>query len=201
MELVKASEFARLAAVSRQAVSKAIKAGRIIAYDATGARVAADHAGQKFVDKDTALKAFALSRHRLDDATLDEVSRTLQDDAPAPASDGSGTLTGARRDSEQLKGELLRIRIARERGEHLSRAAIDSAMETAGRDIAREVDALPGLAEEIFALARAGDLPQLIAFLRAKATAIKTAMADKLVLDPEAGPDTDDDGDAGADLS
>ncbi len=193
-----APKFARSIKVSKQAIYKAIKAGRIPAYDATFSKVAADYPGQKFVDKEEATHAFRLSRARFDDATwaeaVSEIERALDptqpdsEDADIPA---SPTLVAARLEKEGLQTELLRMRLARERGELISRQAQIDAMESAGRLISSEIQMMPFWAEEITAAARSGGVPAVMSLLRAKAFKLCDGLADKLA----AGTDDQDEPD------
>jgi hypothetical protein len=196
MGLVTPAEAARSIGVSRQAISKAIKVGRITAHDASGLPVAADYSGKKFIDPGEAVRQFALNRARIDDTDIEasplpDLVAAAEHAAAVQASD---TLTGVRRDTEQLKAELLKLRLARERGDTIDRAAAEAALESAGRAVAEAIAILPGLAEEIFALAKTGTPERVAAFLTEKAEAIRRTIADKLEIDLD---DADLGGDGG----
>ena len=75
--MISQSAFAKQVGVSKQAVSKAIKAGRIPVYDATGLAVPAAFGGAKYVKPEEAAAAFRLSRARIDDAVVAELSAEL----------------------------------------------------------------------------------------------------------------------------
>lgn len=85
--LVSPVAFARQIGVTKQAVGKAIKAGRMQVYDVSGARVAADYAGRKFLRREEALNAFRRSRARIDDdvvaETFDAAGRAVPESWPA----------------------------------------------------------------------------------------------------------------------
>jgi len=85
--LISAVAFARQIGVTKQAVGKAIKVGRIPVYDVSGASVAADYAGRKFVRREEALSAFRPSRARIDDdliaQTFEAAGRAVAQSWPA----------------------------------------------------------------------------------------------------------------------
>lgn len=208
-DFVSPAEFARQIGVSKQAISKAIKVGRVPVYDATGARVPSDYAGRKLVKAAEAAEQFKVSRARIDDAALGElaaeVERELAFDAPSaptppgvPAIDDadvrSPSLVSAKTDREKLQAELLRMRLAKERGELVSRQAYLDAFETAGRNVARSWQILPTLAEEIAGVLSGGGVLALAAWLRGKANDQCDALADLFSAPVE--DETDDDADS-----
>ena len=206
--MISQSAFAKEIGVSKQAVSKAVKAGRIPVYDATGLRVSATFAGTKFVKPQEAASAFKLSRARIDDAAVAEISAELDrelagdiDEPEAPRGSAAtpldGSLVAAKKTKEELQSEVLRMRIARERGELVSRAMQLEAFETAGRAVGRQFQTMPTWAEEINAIARTGGVPGLTAWLRSKANELCAQLADLLTASEE--PDQDDDSRSGAD--
>ena len=74
--LVSPVAFARQIGVTKQAVGKAIKVGRVPVYDVSGASVATDYVGRRFVRLDEALAAFRLSRARIDEDLVAETFET-----------------------------------------------------------------------------------------------------------------------------
>ena len=186
------AEFSRLIGVSKPAITKAISTGRLPVYDEAGSRVSADYKGRKFIDPDEGRTAFKLSRARISDAELTETSASLDrdlsvdpelSDAPAASASPPGaasTLVGVKTDKELLQSDLLRLRLARERGELISRQAHLDAMETAGRIIARDLQTIPFWTEEIESVIRSGGAPALMSWLRAKANQLCATLADKL---------------------
>lgn len=198
-DMITPAEFARRIGVTKQAVGKAIKVGRVPVYDISGASVPADFAGRRFVKPAEAAAKFNLNRARIDEtfaaSTRVEIDRPLDVEAPAraPASssepEGSSTLVGAKTERENLQADLLRVRLARERGELVSLRAQLEAFETAGRVVARSWQALPSWAEEIFGVAQQG-LPALTAWLRAKASEQCDQLADMMATPGE--DDADD---------
>lgn len=201
------AEFARTMGVSKQAVSKAIKAGRVPVYDETGARCAADYAGRKFVDPEEGRAAFRLSRSRVDDRmlaeiaaeTAEEVDRLEEAPAPKPAAAVAGTLTGVKTEKEQLQSELLRLRLARERGELIARQAQIDAFEQAGRRVANELQSIPQWADEVTSIAHAAGVAGVTAFLRTKGTEFCARLADLMVLDQDSDGNDDERADDDAD--
>ncbi|AZG75984.1 hypothetical protein EHO51_04130 [Methylocystis rosea] len=140
----------------------------------------ADYTGRKFVRRDEALIAFRLSRARIDDDVVAEADATLaalEQEASPPKtialgsnpSSASSSLASAKTEKEELVSELLRMRLARERGELISRGAQLAAFEAAGSAVARSWQALPTWAEELFSVAQQGGVSALTALLRAKA--------------------------------
>ncbi len=186
------AEFSRFIGVSKPAITKAISTGRLPVYDEAGSRVSADYKGRKFIDPDEGRTAFKLSRARISDAELTETSASLDrdlsvdpelSDAPAASASPPGaasTLVGVKTDKELLQSDLLRLRLARERGELISRQAHLDAMETAGRIIARDLQTIPFWTEEIESVIRSGGAPALMSWLRAKANQLCATLADKL---------------------
>lgn len=204
------AEFARQMGVSKQAVSKAIKSGRVPVYDETGARCSAEYDGRKFVDLEEGRAAFRLSRSRVDDRMLAEIAAEttsdldlLGDPATSVPADPSvaigqtpGTLTGVKTEKEQLQADLLRLRLARERGEMVARQAIFDAFEQAGRRVANELQSIQQWAEEITSIAHASGVSGVTAFLRTKGTDLCSRLADLMALDQDSdGSDDEREGD------
>ncbi len=197
--MITPAEFARKVGITRQGVAKAIKSGRIFVYDETGMRVDASYEGRKFVNPDEAFEAFKLSRARIDDAALAAAATELDGDlaeAEAPASadkppspPSAVGLIGAKSESEEVRRDLLKLRLDKERGLYLSRGAYLAALEEIGRKVARRIQGLPHLAEQIHAQARQGGQPAVAAFLQAQVEALLTGIADDV-----ATPGSDDDG-------
>lgn len=204
-DMITPAEFARQIGVTKQAVGKAIKVGRVPVYDISGASVPADFAGRKFVKPEEAATKFNLNRARIDDdfaaEARAEIERALDIEAPTlPGSldpaDASPTLVGAKTEREALQADLLRMRLARERGELISLPAQLEAFETAGRTVARSWQTLPIWAEEIFGVVQQGGLPAIAAWLRAKASEQCSQIADLM-----AAPVDDDADDSAEDAS
>jgi hypothetical protein len=96
-----------------------------------------------------------------------------------------------RTEREGLQAELIRLRLARARGELIPRAAALEAAESAGVAIARSWQALPNWAEELFSACQTGGVTALAVLLRAKANEQCDGIAD-LLFTPE-GEDHDSD--------
>jgi hypothetical protein len=195
--MISQSAFAKQVGVSKQAVSKAVKAGRIPVYDATGLAVTAAFGGPKFVKPEEASAAFRLSRARIDDAVVAEMSveldRELSIEPEDPAA-RSSSLVGAKTTKEELQSDLLRLRLARERGELVLRQSQLDAFETAGRAVGRQFQTMAMWAEELNSVARSGGVPALTAWLRAKGNELCLQLADTLTASEAA--EQDDGGDA-----
>lgn len=170
--------------VSRQAVEKAIRCGRVPAYDKAGRRVGADYRGRKFLDPEAAAVAFNMNRSRIDDHVVDDLAGDDGD-----VNSAGRTLVDAKAEKERLQAELLKLKLERERAELVSRRAQLDALETAGRTVGRQFQTMTAWAEEIEGIARAGGVPALTAWLRAKAAECCSQIADKLVTSEK--PDDD----------
>jgi hypothetical protein len=184
------SAFAKRVGVTQQAASKAIKLGRVKAYDATGARVPSDYKGRKFVKPDEAAAAFQTSRARVNDSDLKklemELDRELEpaikalSEAEAGQDDVPLSLVEARTKKETLLSKLLEIRLARERSELLSRDSAIAAFENAGRATNLALMTIPHWSEALAASLHSGGIPALTALLRQKATALCNDITDAL---------------------
>src|SRR5262245_34687141 len=137
--LITAAEFARLIGVAKPNVHRAIKEGRIPVYDAAGAPASPNDRVRKYLKPEEAAIAWRSSRKRLD-ATSD------------------ATLISYRIARETLQGDLLRVKLARERGELVSKAEQIATFERAGRILAREIQTMPDWAEELYAVAKTGNI-------------------------------------------
>lgn len=202
--LITTTEFAAQVGVSQRAVAKAIRVGRVPCYDETGAQAVLGVAKRVFVKADEAASAFRLSRARVDDAALAEMAEQLDRElsiepeaAPQPveAPGKAQTLVGAKTTKEELQADLLRLRLARERGELISRQAQLDAFETAGRVVGRQFQGMTAWAEELHGVSRTGGVPALAAWLRSKANDLCATLADALTQSAATEPDDSDAGD------
>lgn len=209
-DLISPTDFAREIGVTKQAVFKAIGVGRLPIYDESGLPAPADYAGRKFLRLDEARSKFALSRARVDDATIAATSAALERDldpeTPAGELDlvaveqpATRSLIEAKTSKEEIQNELLRMRLARERGELISRAATLEAFETAGRNVSRSVQGIVAWAEELNGVAHEGGVPALTAYLRGRATDLATSIADAIATAAAGELETDDSGADAAD--
>lgn len=172
-------EFAAIVDVTRQAIEKAIKTGRIRAYDSDGAPIDAEARGRKFVKIDEARISFSQQRARIDEDFIDEVEELGVTDpnfgaSPAPPT----TIVAAKTEREMLQAQYLRMRIDRERGELISRHAIVDAMSTAGLAVGRTFQTLPSFSEEVAAAAQAGGVAAVAALLREKSRQLQETCAE-----------------------
>jgi biotin operon repressor len=71
VEFVSQAAFARAIGVSRMAICKAVRAGRLQAYNEAGCPVSPDFRGRKFLKLGEAREAFEYNRVRLDNWWLD----------------------------------------------------------------------------------------------------------------------------------
>jgi hypothetical protein len=170
VEFVSQAAFARAIGVSRMAICKALQAGRLQPYDEAGRPVSPDFRGPKFLKLDEARQSFDESRVRLDDSFLAKES----DKSGPPRRD----LLSARTRTSSLQAELLQMRLAREQGEVIPRAAAMAAVEALGRAVKRAHKAIPGWAEEITGAAQIGGVAAVSGLLRAKSAELGNSVAD-----------------------
>jgi hypothetical protein len=160
---VTAAQLARKLNVSGAAVSQAIQSGRLVAFDGHGERVPPGFSGRKWFDEALAAEDWRNRRVRIDDG--------------AGASD---ELVAAKVAKERLQSELLQMRVAREQGDLIPKAAMLAAMETLGRAVRQALAGISGWAEEIVAAEREGGVGAVSARLRAKFFELANAVADMI---------------------
>ncbi|PWB89894.1 hypothetical protein C5688_13725 [Methylocystis sp. MitZ-2018] len=161
METMRKSEFAKSHGVSPGRVSQWLSEGLISGDAIVGvgrsARIVVKIANEQL-------------RERLDQTRRIAFNQSEQPKAARPKEDmlADPEFSSKRAERETLQAELIRLRLARARGELISRGAQLAAFEAAGALVARSWQALPTWAEEVFAVAQQG-VPALTAWLRAKA--------------------------------
>jgi hypothetical protein len=176
--LVTPAAFAVSIGVTRQAVQKAIKNGRLPAYSAAGVALDQLAKGRKFIKHNEAWELFRFSRAVISDSEVlslnQEIDLLVSDDpaeveplASNPAD--SPSLVEARTIRETLQSDMLRLRLGEQRGELVPRALMLERFEEAGRRLGRAIGHLPAYAEEIAAEAQAGGAEAVAAWLAAKA--------------------------------
>jgi hypothetical protein len=104
--------FARLVGVSRQAIAKAVRVGRVPVYDEAFSRVKPEYKGRKFIKCDEGSSAFRLSRARIDDRAIAEANAKIDHDFD-PTQSGF---------KEQLRAACQSLRSEREHRQRLQRA-------------------------------------------------------------------------------
>jgi hypothetical protein len=127
--MVSATAFSKAAGVAKPTVTEAIQQRRLQAYSKSGRRVSAGFRGPKFLKLDEARQSFDESRIRLDDSFL---AKDAEKSGP-PRRD----LLTARTRTASLQAELLQMRIAREQGDVIPRAAAIAAIEALGMALGR----------------------------------------------------------------
>ena len=171
--MVSPTAFARAAGVAQSSIVQAIKEGRLQAYSKSGRRLSAGSKGPKRLKLDEARQSFDESRVRLNTSFLTKGSEK----SGPPRRD----LLTARTRTASLQGELLEMRLAREQGDVIPRAAAAAAIESLGRAIQRAHKAIPGWAEEITGAAQTGGVAAVRAVLEAKRDELDKAV-DSLVV-------------------
>jgi hypothetical protein len=178
--LVSATAFSNAVGVTPRAVTKAIKQGRLQAYGKSGRRVSANFCGPKFLKLDEARQSFDESRVRLDDSFLAKEAKESEKSGP-PRRD----LLTARTRTAGLQAALLQMRLARELGDVIPKAAATAAVESLGRAVARALKGGPAWAEELTAAGQTGGLPAVSGLLRAKFTELGNSIADLITAEAE----------------
>jgi len=152
------AEFARKLGVSGQAVSQAVQRGRLVAYDSHGKRVPPDYAGRKWLDAAEAAEDWDNRRQRYDE-------KVRSDD-----------LLAARGRTAALHGELLSLRLGRERGDTIPRGEALAGVQSLGAATQRAFKGIPGWAEELVAAEQEGGLAAVSVVLQAKSTELGNAI-------------------------
>lgn len=182
MEAVRKSTFAKLRGVSPGRVSQWLAEGLISGEAIVGAgrsaRIVVEIANEQL-------------RERLDQSRRLAFAESDQSSAPKADALCDPEYQSKRADREGLQAELLRMRLARARGELIPRGAQLAAFEAAGAAVARPWQMLPTWSEELFGVAQQG-VPALTAWLRAKANEQCSQIADLLATESDAGDDDED---------
>jgi hypothetical protein len=144
------AQLARKLGVSGQAVSQAIRSGRLVAYNNQGEAVPPGYAGRKWLRPVLALEDWHNRRRRYDD----------------PAA--SGDLIEARARVVHLQGQLLEIRRARQTGELISKSQAHASAEGLGKAIRRALGSIVGWGEELLAAAQDGGEEAISSLLEVK---------------------------------
>jgi hypothetical protein len=156
------AELARKLGVSGQAVSQAVRSGRLRAYDGHGERVPPGYTGRKWLEPASAAEDWHNRRQRYDDPVA------------------SGDLVSARTRVVDLQGQLLELRRARENGELISRAEAFASAETLGRGIQRALKGIVGWSEALMAAGRDGDVGAVSVILKTKFAGLENSIQDMI---------------------
>jgi hypothetical protein len=161
-EVITPAQFARKLGVSGTAVYKAIRTGRLAAYDGDGKRVSPGFLGRKWLKPDPAAEDWHNRRQRFNDG------------------DGSRDLLAARTRTANLQRELLEIKLAKMRGELISLAEVRDDLQVLGRAVQRLFKSSVEWSEELYAAGQAGGLGAHSALLRAKLIEFNNTLADMI---------------------
>lgn len=160
MPLVTQADYARHLAVTKQAVSKMVKSGRIPVFSRDGSATSHDGPGEKLIDPVRADAALKTSARRFSYSATpslppepEPAPADLLSLPPASVAPTSPTAVAARAHREHLQARLLEIDLATKQGALLGRDAALAAFEEGGRLIRRKMEALPALAPELAAIA------------------------------------------------
>jgi hypothetical protein len=133
--MVSAASFAKASNVTAAAVSKALKSGRLQAYSKAGRRVSPAFRGPKFLKLEEAKESFQYNRVGIDSAFLAKEAGF----GDTKHGKSHQNLVNAKVEKERLQSELLEMRLARQQGDVIPRAAAIAAAESLGRAVRRAV--------------------------------------------------------------
>ncbi|WP_417844830.1 hypothetical protein [Thalassospira sp.] len=199
------ADYARHCGVSRQAVSKWLKAGRIEKLpDGKIDFVKADHALQKTADP---ARAMALGRaDPLAGActgawpVANDAPRKPRDDLfdyegsepdqPVAATDaGDASYQKSRALRERYNAKMAELLYCEKIGKVLDKQDVEDAMVTAGRRIRQAMDAIIGWADEIYSTAQDGDVQAVRSILKSRVRGLEETIVASLTTDD---PDSED---------
>ncbi len=106
--------------------------------------------------------------------------------APEPSDDGDDSrdlnFYREKAKTERITRRLQELKLAEQEGELLRTRDVEEAMVRAGMSIVQDINILPGMADELMAVARNGDMVALRGLLKAKAKGLRATVADALAL-------------------
>jgi phage terminase Nu1 subunit (DNA packaging protein) len=156
---VTTAQLARKLGVSGQAVGKAIRSGRLVAFDGRGERVSGDFRGRKWLNQASAVEDWHNRRQRYDD----------------PAA--SDELLAARGRVADLQNQLLELRRAKAAGELISRSEAIASAQSLGAAIKRALSGIVGWSEALYAAQQEGGVAAVSAVLMAKNAELADSLA------------------------
>ena len=164
-------EYARHVGISKQAVNKLVKAGKIpIRPDGKIDFAEADHARK--VNGDPA-RAMAEPPPDDDDASA------MPEQAAQP---GGFSYSKARTAREAYQAKLAQLEYERQSGLLLPKREVEDAMVASGRNIRQGLDAIVGWADEVDAAARNGGADAVRALLKERVRGLESMMVENLNL-------------------
>lgn len=190
--------YAKHRGVSRQAISKLVKNGKI-PFTQTGSRIEinfaqADKALGQTIDPSRALAAQSASqpigKPEPKDDLFDQPTVTTAD---VGQSGEQGTDYQQHRAArEGYNAEIARLDLEERLGRLIDKQDVEESMVTAGRQIRQGLDAIPGWSDEIDAAARNGGVNAVRALLKEKVRGLEEMIADSLVVlaDDDSGGQT-----------
>lgn len=182
MEMVTQAEYARRRGVSRQAISKAV--------------------ANLGIPKDEKGRIDMVEADRLRGENRDPSQTFVRPGAPvpeAPVTEGSvppaetgaqASYTTSRAEREYYQSQTAKLEYQRRLGQLLPRELVVDAMTHAGMEIARALDALPLLADELTSAALDGGANAVRQLLRQRAREIRTTVAGAIALPDGESADT-----------
>jgi hypothetical protein len=178
------ADLARRLGVSPQAVRKAIRSGRLRVYDGHGQPVPPNFAGRKWLKPDMAAEDWHNRRQRFDAHAV----------AASPDPAASDDLLAARARVVSAQAELLEMRIAREQGELISKAAVFESIADVGRAVQRLFKNGVEWSEELYGAAQAGcGLGAFASMLRVRLIELNNSLSDMILAEAARYGDGGDD--------
>lgn len=170
--------YGRHAGISKQAVNKLVKQGKIaLTADGQVDFAEADHARQ---NGDPA-RRMSTPEPQTDEDT-DEQNYAPKTDQQAAPGMGGLSFTKARTAREAYQAKMAQLEYERQLGQWLPRREIEDAMVASGRKIRQGLDGVIDWADELDAAARNGGAEAVRALLKQKARALESMVVESLNL-------------------
>ncbi|MDF1734945.1 MAG: hypothetical protein P1U37_06640 [Minwuia sp.] len=182
MSFVSQADYARRRGVSRQAISKAV-ATLGIPKDDKG-RIDPDVADRMRGENSDPSQEFVRPGP-------DMPSPAAVSEAPSAADGDRQSYRDARAEREHYQAQTARLEYEKRMGQLLPRDMVVDAMSQAGTEIARALDALPQLADELVAAAIDGGANAVRQVLKQRARDIRKSVAEAISLPDDGGTDTE----------
>lgn len=190
MDLLTLTEYAAHAGISKAAVSQAITKGRIPSYDREGNALPADHRGERYVKAAEADRIRGASV-RVDPRAEDPVTTTPARHAPAQPGEQDAPASGrgagaepnyarARTAVSTMQAQLLRLELEAKKGALLPKEAVLVSFEHAARAIAREMDGLVAIVDELVSVGMAKGTAEARRIMTFRVRELKTSAAEHL---------------------
>ncbi|RCK32496.1 hypothetical protein TH9_12250 [Thalassospira xiamenensis] len=177
------ADYAKHRGVSRQAISKLVKQGKIpLESDKKINFAKADHALGKVMDPSRKLAAESAQQNSGADQIGDDLFDGAVRNVPVNKPDDQGADYQEHRAlRESYNAELARLELEERQGKLINRREVEDAMVTAGRRIRQGLDGVASWADELDAAARNGGANAVRSVLKDKMRGLQDLIADSLV--------------------